>query len=201
MDLSEIDKLNTEFSTRGVTGHIQDLLSKLESSPVPLISAINGLCFGGGLELVLCFHIVLATPSTKFSLPEIKLGTIPSYGGTQRLPRIIGRTRAFKLLLTGEIFSAELAHQWGLVTEIVSNDELLTTARHFAEMVSEFSRPAVASIIDCIVKGGDGSLRSGLSLESMESSKLAGGEDLLEGISAFFSKRKPSFPSTGKTKV
>ncbi len=195
-DLSEIDDLKSPSAARGATAYIQDLLIELESVPAVLISAIDGICFGGGFELILCFHIILATPSSSFGLPEIKAGTIPSYGGTQRLPRIVGRNRALKVLLTGESFPAETALKWGLVAELVSREELIPSAMNLAKKIAGLSRLALAALLQSVVGGLDTFLASGLSLESMKSSQLAGGEDLEEGISAFFQKRKPIFPST-----
>jgi enoyl-CoA hydratase/carnithine racemase len=196
LDISEIAKLNTAKATRGDTGIVKDLLYELEKAPKALICAIDGTCFGGGLELILVFHIILATPSSTFGLPEIKIGTIPSFGGTQRLPRIIGRNRALKLMLTGETFSAKVAMEWGLVTDVIPRDNLINYAQILAEQLSSLSRPAIRALLTATLDGLDGSMLRGLDLESMNSSILAEGEDLREGIRAFFEKRKPIFPST-----
>lgn len=196
MDLSEIEKLQTKTQIRGTTGTVQDLLNTLETVPAVLVSAVDGSCFGGGLELVLAFHILLATPQSRFALPEIKVGTIPSYGGTQRLPRIIGRNRALEMMVTGEPIHAEKAFQWGLVTEIVEQEALNARVVQLAEDLARRSRPAVQALLRSVIEGADRRLEEGLHLESMCSSRLAGGDDLAEGLRAFFEKRPPRFPST-----
>lgn len=118
MDIGEIDRCRDMASTRGATALIQDLLNELEESPVSLISAVDGACLGGGLELILPFHFILASERSTFGFPEIKYGTIPSYGGTQRLARIVGRNRALSILVTGELFDAQCALSWGMVSEV-----------------------------------------------------------------------------------
>jgi len=195
MNLSEIEKLKTRSKTRGITGMVQDLLNTLESVPAFLLCAVDGYCFGGGLELIMSFHMVLATPQSKFALPEIKAGTIPSYGGTQRLPRLIGRNRALKMMVMGEPISAKQAFDWGLVTEIVEQEALRSRTRQLAEQLAKLSRPAVKALLDSVIGGLNLPMAGGLNVESMNSSRLAGGEDLREGIRAFFEKRAPRFPS------
>lgn len=195
MHLSEIAQLESRQLTRGTTGMVQDLLNELESVPGVLVCAVDGPCLGGGLELVLAFHVVLATPQARFGLPEIKVGTIPSYGGTQRLARIVGRNRALGMILTGRPVSAETAHNWGLVTEIVEQKELPERTSQIAEQIAALSRPAVRALLRSVIRGLDLPLAAGLNLESTQSSRLAGSEDLQEGIAAFFEKRKPIFPS------
>ncbi len=195
MDIKVIGQLETPETTRGVTASVQDLLNRMEKSPAPIICAVDGNCFGGGLELVLACHVIFATQHSTFALPEIKIGTIPSFGGTQRLARIIGRNRALCALLSGKTFSAQNAFDWGLVSGIVPRDQLRETAWRFAEGVAALSRPAVSAVLGATLSGLDGSLERGLSLESAGSSTLAGGPDIQEGIKAFFEKRSPKFPS------
>ncbi|RJR18645.1 MAG: enoyl-CoA hydratase [Desulfobacteraceae bacterium] len=196
MNVAEIGALTTISATRGVTSMVQDLLNDLENSPTALVCAIDGTCFGGGLELILAFHIVMATPSAAFGLPEIKLGTIPSFGGTQRLPRVLGRNRALKVMLTGESFSAEEALDWGLVSELLPAEDFILPARKMAERLAGLSRPALAALLQSTIRGYAIPLQYGLGIESMASSRLAGGADLVEGINAFKEKRRPRFLST-----
>jgi enoyl-CoA hydratase/carnithine racemase len=195
MDISEIGHLETPEATRGMTAHVQDLLNRMEAVTAPIICAVDGDCFGGGLELVLACHAVFATQDSTFALPEIKIGTIPSFGGTQRLARIIGRNRALNVMLSGTPFSAQNALDWGLVSGVFSRAELVAKALTFAEGVASLSRPAVSAVLGAALSGLDGPLGRGLSLESACSSSLAGGADLREGIKAFFEKRSPKFPS------
>lgn len=195
MDINEIIRLETAEAVRGQTARVQDLLNELEASGTPIVCAVDGACYGGGLELVLSCHVVFATPDASFALPEITHGTIPSFGGTQRLTRIIGRNRALHVMLSGEPFSAQVALEWGLVSRVCPRIELLEAASSFCRRVASFSRPAVSSLLAATLQGLDGPLERGLSLESARSSDLAGGADLQEGISAFFEKRRPKFPS------
>lgn len=196
MDIREIEALETATATRGQTSVVQDVLNELEGSRSPVIFAVDGECFGGGLELLMAGHVIFATPESTFGLPEIKLGTIPSFGGTQRLARIIGRNRALHVTLTGRRFSAQQAFDWGLVAELFSAQELVSSATSYARRVAELSRHAVGALLTSTITGLDGSLSRGLSLESAESSRLAGTPDLREGIRAFFERRKPHFSST-----
>ena len=195
MELKEIENLKTGIATRGTTASVQDMLMKLETAPAVLICAVDGHCYGGGLELISAFHIILATPSSMFGLPEIKVGTIPSYGGTQRLARIVGRNRALRVILTGDAFSAETAERWGLVSEIFPENELVSKATSLARRLSRLSRPAVQALLDSVIRGIDSPMHTGMRLESMNSAALAGSPDLEEGIRAFYEKRNPVFPS------
>jgi len=195
MDISAIGQLETPEATRGMSARVQDLLNGMEKSTVPIICAVDGNCFGGGLELALACHVVFATPNSSFAQPEIKIGTIPSFGGTQRLARIIGRNRALSAMLAGNPFSARNALDWGLVSGVFPPEELLDKALEFANSVASLSRPAVSAVLAATLSGLDGPLERGLSLESSRSSALAGSADLREGIMAFFEKRKPQFPS------
>lgn len=195
MDINEIIRLETAEAVRGQTARVQDLLNQVEASGAPIVCAVDGACYGGGLELVLACHVVFATADASFALPEINHGTIPSFGGTQRLARIIGRNRALHVMLSGRPFTAQDAFDWGLAAHVCPRDELMKSASAFCERVASFSRPAVSSLLAATLQGLDGPLERGLSLESARSSDLAGGADLREGITAFFEKRRPKFPS------
>ncbi|MEJ2718870.1 MAG: enoyl-CoA hydratase-related protein [Deltaproteobacteria bacterium] len=196
MDIREIEALETVTATRGQTAMVQDMLNELEATRSPIICAVDGECFGGGLELVMAGHVVFATPESAFGLPEINLGTIPSFGGTQRLARIIGRNRALHVSLTGRRFSARQAFDWGLVAELFPAEEPVSGAKSYARRVAALSRHAVGALLTSTINGLDGPLSRGLSLESAESSRLAGRQDLREGIRAFFEKRRPRFSPT-----
>lgn len=196
MDIRDIEGFKTITATRGSSAAGQDLLNELESSPAALICAVDGTCFGGGLELAMAFHVILATPSSTFGLPEIKIGTIPSLGGTQRLARIVGRNRALRIMLTGETFSSRTALEWGLVADVIERADLIPVAKKLAEGIAALSRPAIQALLRAILGGLNTSLVSGLAMESFNSSRLAGGQDLEEGIRAFLEKRRPVFPST-----
>lgn len=196
LDISEIGGFKTIITNRGSSAAGQDMLNELESAPVALVCAVDGICFGAGLELAMSFHIILATPSSSFGLPEIKIGTIPSLGGTQRLARIVGRNRALRTLLTGETFSAQTALEWGLLADVIQREDLISKAKKLAERIAAFSRPAIKALLSATLGGLEGSLTRGLALESFNSSRLVEGQDLEEGIQAFFERRNAVFPST-----
>jgi len=199
MDINEIIRLETPEAVRGQTARVHDLLNQLEASGAPIICAVDGECYGGGLEMVLACHVIFATPDAKFALPEIRYGTIPSFGGTQRLTRIVGRNRALGVMLSGKPFSAQDALDWGLVSGISPRGGLANKALEFSQAVASLSRPAVSAVLAATLEGLDGPLEKGLSLESARSANLAGSADLREGISAFFEKRRPKFPSASPT--
>jgi enoyl-CoA hydratase/carnithine racemase len=196
LDIHEIAALSKTEEIRGSTAVTQDLLNDLEAVPSALLCAIDGECFGGGFELVLPFHLILATPSSRFGFPEIKIGTIPSFGGTQRLSRIAGRNRALKVMMTGEPFTAKSGVEWGVVASVVKKENLISKARQLAQHLAGLSRPALRALLKCTLRGLDIPVASGMALESSYSSRLAGGRDLMEGIQAFFERRAPLFPST-----
>ncbi|HFE64180.1 MAG TPA: enoyl-CoA hydratase [Caldithrix sp.] len=176
------------FSLRG-----QKVFRFIEKMDKPVIAAINGYALGGGCELAMACHLRLAAQNAKFGQPEINLGLIPGYGGTQRLPRIIGKTRAMYLLLTGEMVSAEQALQLGLVNEIVPQEELLNRAKELANTLVAKAKIATQYIIQTVNEGQDLSLDAGLNLEAELFGNVCGTEDMKEGTAAFLEKRKPVF--------
>lgn len=176
------------FSLRG-----QKVFRFIEKMDKPVIAAINGYALGGGCELAMACHLRLAAQNAKFGQPEINLGLIPGYGGTQRLPRIIGKTRAMYLLLTGEMISAEQALQMGLINDVVPQEELLNRAKELANTLVAKPKIATQYIIQTVNEGQDLSLDAGLNLEAELFGNVCGTEDMKEGTAAFLEKRKPVF--------
>ncbi len=170
----------------------QATFAKLDTLPMPSIAVINGFAFGGGLELALACTFRLATPNAKMGLPEIKLGLVPGYGGTQRLPRVIGEARALEMILTGRTVLAEEAERIGLVNRLVDGDPIesgLAFAREFAGYslpVLGFSRSAVQRALDVPIN-------EGLKIEADLSTLAFQTKDAEEGTAAFEAKRKPRF--------
>jgi enoyl-CoA hydratase len=170
----------------------QSVLAKLDHLPMPSIALINGYAFGGGLELALACTFRLAAPTAKLGFPEIKLGLIPGYGGTQRLPRLIGEARATELILTGRTVDADEAERIGLVNRIVDGD-LIEAGEEFARQMTEFSLPVLGLARDAIRRAHDLPLHDGLQIEADLSTLAFQTRDAAEGMTAFVEKRKPVF--------
>ena len=177
-----------ELARRG-----QDVFRRFETSPKPVVAAVNGFALGGGCELALACHVRIASEHAKFGQPEVKLGIIPGYGGTQRLPRIVGKGRALQLLLTGEIIDAAEAHRIGLANQVVPAAALLETARGMVKAMLANGPLALARCIDAVNEGADMTLSDALALEAKVFGELAATEDMREGASAFLEKRAPAF--------
>jgi enoyl-CoA hydratase len=172
----------------------QDVFRRIETSPKPIIAAVNGFALGGGCELAMACHVRLASEAAKFGQPEVKLGVIPGYGGTQRLTRLIGRGRALQLLLTGEMIDAAEAFRLGLVNRIVgANESLLDTSRVMLQQMLANGPLALAHCIDAVNRGTDIPMDEALALEAAAFGLLASTKDMQEGTSAFLEKRVPAF--------
>lgn len=170
----------------------QATFAKLDTLPIPSVAIINGYAFGGGLELALACTFRLATKNAKMGLPEIKLGLIPGYGGTQRLPRVIGEARALEMIMTARTIDAEEASRIGLIHRVVSDDALqqgIAYAREF----SGYSLRALGFAREAVKRALDNSLHEGLRVEADLSTLAFQTDDALEGMNAFSTKRKPQF--------
>jgi enoyl-CoA hydratase len=172
----------------------QRLFSLVEGLHKPVIAAVNGFALGGGCELALACHVRVAATTARFGQPEVKLGLIPGYGGTQRLPRLVGRGRALEVLLTGKMIDAATAHAWGLVNRVVEPAELPETAQELAGEVMAVSPVAVMHCLEAVRGGGELSLERGLELEATLFGLCAASGDMREGVAAFLEKRPASFP-------
>jgi enoyl-CoA hydratase len=170
----------------------QAILAKLDALPIPSIALINGYAFGGGLELALACTFRLAARSARLGLPEIKLGLIPGYGGTQRLPRLIGEARALEIILTGRTVEAEEAERIGLVNRIAGG-ELIEDGKSFAREMTGYSLRALGFARNAIRRGLAFSLKEGLEIEADLSTLAFQTADAVEGMMAFLEKRKPVF--------
>ena len=159
----------------------------------PLIAAINGLALGGGLEIVLACDIRIASEKARFGTPEITLGLIPGWGGTQRLPRMLPRCKAAELLLMGRPIDAQEAYRIGLVNKVVPQEQVMPTAKEWAEVICQAEPLAVRAAKEAMIRGSGMTLDDGLRLENSLNSYLFGTEDFTEGITAFAEKRKPVY--------
>jgi enoyl-CoA hydratase len=171
----------------------QGVFAKLDRLPVPSVALINGYAFGGGLELALAATFRLATPNAVFGLPEVKLGLIPGYGGTQRLPRVVGEARALDMILTGRSVKAEEAERIGLIHQLVTEGDLWEAGLAFARRFSGYSLPILEFARRAVQRALDLPLYEGLQLEAELSTLAYRTADAEEGMAAFEEKRKPEF--------
>lgn len=171
----------------------QSVFRRFETSPKPVIAAVNGFALGGGCELALACHIRIASDKAKFGQPEVKLGTCPGYGGTQRLSRLVGKGRAIQLITTAEMIDANEAYRIGLVNKVVAGDELMPAATEMMNLILSNGPLAVALCIEAVDRGMEMSLEEGLVLEANHFGLLAATEDMTEGMKAFLEKRAPAF--------
>jgi enoyl-CoA hydratase len=184
-DWSYMDVYKTDFITRN--------WESLKSVRKPVIAAVAGVALGGGCELAMMCDIVVAADNARFGQPEIKLGIIPGAGGTQRLPRAVGKSKAMDLVLTGRTMDALEAERAGLVARIVAADKLLDEAIAIAATICEYSLPAVMMAKESLNRAYESSLAEGLLFERRNFHSLFATEDQKEGMQAFVAKRKPSF--------
>jgi len=191
-DISELSNLNMitakEYAEKG-----QVVLNLIENMNKPVIAAINGFALGGGCELALSCHIRLASENAKFGQPEVNLGLIPGFGGTQRLTRLINSGRALEMILTGDIIDAGEAFRLGLVNRVYPFADLLTKANELADKIASKSQYAVKQAVKAINICDEVSVSEGLKFEASLFSLCCGTDDFKEGTSAFLEKRKPSF--------
>lgn len=187
--LAECDaQLGYQFACEG-----QQVFRQLETLGKPSLAAINGFAFGGGCELAMAATLRVASTNAQFGQPEVKLGVIPGYGGTQRLARLVGKGRALDLCLTGRFINAELALNWGLVSEVVAPGELLDKATAILKTILTMGPLAIASVLEVIDHGYDLSLTDALHLEAIHFAKVCASEDKRIGVSAFLAKQSPEF--------
>ncbi len=170
----------------------QATFAKLERLNMPSVAIINGFAFGGGLELALACTFRLATPNAKLGLPEIKLGLIPGYGGTQRLPRVVGEARALEMILTGRAIDAPTALAWGIVSRLLDGDPL-AQGMAFAREFTGYSLPVLGLAREAVKRALDTPVAEGLKIEADLSTLAFQTEDAAEGMAAFMAKRKPVF--------
>jgi len=191
-DIAELaNQRPLDAKQRAVRG--QEVFRRFETSPKPVIAAVNGFALGGGCELAMACHVRIASDAAKFGQPEVKLGICPGYGGTQRLPRLIGAGRALQLLMTGEIIDAAEAFRVGLVNRVVPATDLLGAADALMHQMLANAPLALAACIDAVIRGTEASLDDGLALEAAHFAVLASTDDMAEGTKAFLEKRPASF--------
>lgn len=171
----------------------QGVFQLIEDAPYPIVAAVNGFALGGGLELAMSCDFIIASSEARLGLPEVSLGLIPGYGGTQRLSRYVGKAVARRMALTGEMYSAHQALAWGLVTEVVPPEELMNTSLKVAQRLASRGPVALSLVKQSVNRGYDLNQSAGLAEEARFFAKTFATEDCREGIQAFIEKRKPVF--------
>jgi enoyl-CoA hydratase len=188
-ELAQVTAVEAEASSR----YGQEVLNLVENLGKPVIAAVNGFALGGGCETAMACTIRVAAENAKFGQPEVKLGLIPGGGGTQRLPRLVGKGRALQIILSGEIISAQEAYRIGLVNEVVPAADLITRAEAILRQIFANAPLAVKFSLEAVNKGLETSQAEGLALEASFFGLCAGTEDKNEGTQAFLQKRAPQF--------
>jgi enoyl-CoA hydratase/carnithine racemase len=192
-DINQLDTIKDAASGEALAANGQRVLSKIEQLTKPVICALNGMALGGGCELAMACHMRIAAGTVKLGQPEINLGIIPGFGGTQRLARIVGPSKATELVLTGDMVDAAEALRIGLVNAVVPADKLGETVGALAQKIASKSMPAIRALLRALGGGLDVSLADGLALEANIFGEICETEDKTEGIRAFLEKRKAEF--------
>jgi enoyl-CoA hydratase len=190
-DIAEFRNITTAFEGREVALNGQDVMNSVSSMPIPTIAAINGFALGGGLELALACDLRVASKSAKLGLPEVGLGLIPGFGGTQRLPRLIGEGRALELILTGRHVAPDEALQMGLVNRVA--DDAMQESLTLAHSIIKNGPVAIGLAKEAVRRGLSGTLTDGLEIEADLFGMVSTTSDMKEGVAAFLEKRKASF--------
>ena len=191
-DIAEMNTLTPaqgrDFSLRG-----QRMMRRVEKSPKPVIAMVNGFALGGGLELAMCCHLRIAADTARVGQPEVNLGLIPGFGGTQRLLRLAGRAATLELCLLGTPIDAQRARELGIVNRVVPAAELEAQTMAVAQQLASSAPLALRGAIDCINVGGECGIEEGLEYEAAQFGLMFATQDMREGTSAFLERRKPSF--------
>ncbi|HSI89858.1 MAG TPA: enoyl-CoA hydratase-related protein [Adhaeribacter sp.] len=190
-DIAEIAELN-EMNARRFAERGQEVFDMIESSSKPVIAAINGFALGGGCELAMACHIRVASENARFGQPEVNLGLIPGYGGTQRMTQLVGKGKALELMMTGDMINAQEALKYNLVNHVVAQDELMPKCREIMHKIIAKAPLAVGLVIDCVNAVYDKE-EQGYQTEANSFSRCCASSDFKEGTKAFLEKRKPAF--------
>ena len=191
-DISEFAHFSVEEGGNLARKGQEILFDFVENLSTPVIAAVNGFALGGGLELAMSCHFRIASENAKMGLPEVSLGVIPGYGGTQRLPQLVGKGKAMEMIMTAGMISADEAKQYGLVNHVTTQEELLPLAEKIASKIMRNSSVAISAAIRAINANFEDGI-NGFDVEIDEFGESFGTEDFKEGTSAFLNKRKPNF--------
>jgi len=192
-EFSESVKQGPAAAVKAFVRRGQAMTSRLEAFGKPVIAAVNGIAFGGGCEITEAVHLAVASDRALFAKPEINIGIPPTFGGTQRLPRLAGRKRALELLLTGDSFSPDRAMELGLVNRVVPHAELMPAAFELAGRILRHSPLAASRIITAVTRGLNTTIGEGLQIESEQFARMVPTEDIREGLDAWINRRNPVY--------
>lgn len=192
-DIKEIKTITNGEVGQKLAKAGQDVLSKLELCPKPVIAALNGMALGGGCELAMACHMRICSDRAKIGQPEVNLGIIPGFGGTQRLPRLVGKGKALELILTGDHISAKTAETIGLVNMVVPSQDVLKVAKALGKKIGSKGGVSIAKAIEAVNEGLETDLWHGLEIEAKKFGQVCETEDMKEGVTAFVEKRNPVF--------
>jgi len=192
-EFSESTRKGTEVAVKDFVRRGQAMTARMEAFRKPIIAAVNGIAFGGGCEITEAVHLAIASEKATFAKPEINIGIPPTFGGTQRLPRLAGRKRALELLLTGDTFSPQKALEMGLINRVVPHDDLLPAAFEMAGRILRHSPVVAASIITAVTRGINMTIAEGLQMESEQFARVVPTHDMREALDAWIEKRPPVY--------
>lgn len=192
-EFSESVRQGPDAAVQGFVRRGQAMTARIEAFPKPVIVAVNGLAFGGGCEITEAAHLAIASDQASFAKPEINIGMPPTFGGTQRLPRLAGRKRALELLLTGDPFSPQRACELGLVNRVVPHEDLLPSALEMAGRILRHSPLAAARILTAVTRGLNATISEGLQIESEQFARMVPTHDIREALDAWMARRPPRY--------
>jgi enoyl-CoA hydratase len=192
-EFSETMRQGPDAAVRAFVRRGQSMTARIESFPKPVIVAVNGIAFGGGCEITEAAHLAVASERASFAKPEINIGIPPTFGGTQRLPRLVGRKRALELLLTGDSFSARQAYEIGLINRIVAHEDLLPSALELAGRILRHAPLTASRILTAVTRGLNATISEGLEIESEQFARTVPTDDTREALDAWIVRRTPHY--------
>lgn len=192
-EFSESVRQGPDAAVQAFVRRGQAMTARIEAFPKPVIVAVNGIAFGGGCEITEAAHLAVASDQASFAKPEINIGIPPTFGGTQRLPRLAGRKRALELLLTGDPFSPQRAYELGLVNRVVPHEDLLPSALEMAGRILRHSPLAAARILTAVTRGLNATISEGLQIESEQFARMVPTYDIREALDAWMARRPPRY--------
>ena len=195
-EFSDSVRQGAEVAVKDFVRRGQGMTARMEAFCKPIIAAVNGIAFGGGCEITEAVHLAVASDQALFAKPEINIGIPPTFGGTQRLPRLAGRKRALELLLTGDTFGPDRAFELGLVNKVVPHQELLPEAYAMAHRILRHSPVAAARIITAVTRGLNTTIAEGLQIEAEQFARMVTTNDIREGLDAWIERRPPRYSAS-----
>ncbi len=192
-EFSDSVRHGPEIAVRDFVRRGQTMTARIEAFPKPIIAAVNGIAFGGGCEITEAAHLAIASENAIFAKPEINIGIPPTFGGTQRLPRLAGRKRALELLLTGDPFTPRRAFELGLINKIVPHGDVMAGAIDLANRILRHSPLAAARILTAVTRGLNATISEGLHIEQEQFARMVQSNDAREGLDAWIARRQPVY--------